>query len=495
MWPFSAGSTHLEKRRPMIDQPVSRRRFLKILGTACALCGSGTVLADFLAGCARDQVASNTTATIVHGETTSTTEPSTTTMVTTTVERGRPLRIGVLTAKTGRLALFSKADDWWMRFALKAMPDGILCGDRKLRKIDFITEDNGSAGDSAAKAANRLIREARVDILLCSGAPNVVNGAAAQAEALECPFISDFVPWRSFIFDRGGSIDRPFKWTYAHAIGVEDVAASFLQMWNQLATNKKVGALFPDDSQGPYWADPGDGLPGPAEKAGYEFTFPGLYPALTRDFTAVIEEFKTNGCEICCGYMSSADLLAFWDQAVALEFRPKVASIAGGLIFPQAMQALPSSAANMTAECLWQPNWPYSDSITGKTAQELADDYMDETGEQWTVGIGQYAKFEWLVDVFRRVDDILDKRDTIARVRTTRLETCLGLIDFTAPVTLGDPSKSRRPAENIYKAPVAGCQWVKSAPYPYEPRTIAIGANRDLPLEGTMQQMTYSTGA
>jgi branched-chain amino acid transport system substrate-binding protein len=484
-----------EKRRLMIEQAVSRRRFLKLLGSAGALLGGGALFGSPLAGCARDQVATNTTATIARGETTTTTEYVVPTTVTTTVERGRPLRIGVLTAKTGRLALFGKADVWWMDFASRAMPEGIVCGDRRLRRIDFFAEDHGSAAESSAEAATRLIKEARVDLLMCSGAPNVVSGAAVQAEALECPFICDFVPWRSFIFDRGGSLSQPFTWTYAHAFGMEDIVTSFLEMWDQLATNMKLGVLSPDDNQGTYWSDSRTGLPAAAERAGYQCTFLGPYTVPRPDFATSIAEFKKNGCEICCGYLSSADLLTFWDQARAQDYTPKIMSVAGGLLFRQTLEALGPSAVNMTAEGLWQPNWPYSDSITGKTAKELADDYEKKTDEQWTIGIGQYAKFEWAVDVFKRVEDVLDKKDTIARVRTTRLETCMGLIDFTAPVASGDPSRSRRPAENVYKAPAMACQWVRSGIYGYEPRTITTGTNRDLPIGGTLQPMTYPTGA
>jgi len=477
----------------MIDQPMSRRRFLRIAGAACALLGGGG-LAQVGAGCSRREESTNTTATIVRGETT-TTERATTTTVTTSVERGRPLRIGVLSGKTGRLALFGKADEWWMDYAQRALPDGILCGDKRLRKISFLTEDHASSGEVSAKAATRLIKDARVDILLCSGGANVVNGAAAQAEALECPFICDFVPWKPFVFDRGGSLAKPFKWTYALAIGIEDVSAVFLKMWGQLTTNKKLGVLLPDDAQSEYWNDSRDGLPAAATRAGYEVTVPGLYPVGTRDFAPAIAEFQKNGCEICCGYLSATDLIAFWDQTQAFAYKPKIVSVAGGLLFPQTMEAMAPSAVNITAECLWHANWPFSDSITGKTALELADDYVQRTGEQWTAGIGQLAKFEWVVDVFSRMADILDKNDLLARVRTTRLQSCIGLIDFTAPVASGDPGKSKRPTENVYKAPVAGCQWVRSTVFKYEPRLVATVSNPEIPIAGTLQPMRYSNDA
>jgi branched-chain amino acid transport system substrate-binding protein len=477
----------------MIDQPVTRRRFLALVAGACALAGGGA-LGGTLSACGKDQVATNTTATIAPGQTTTTTTAPrpTTTTVSTMPEMGRPLRIGVLTAKTGRLALFGKADRWWMEYAAKAMPDGIICGDRKLRKISFLTEDHGSAGSVSARAAGQLISEARVDLLMCSGAANVVNAAAAEAETRGCPFICDFVPWQSFLLDRGGSPAKPFKWTYAHAYGLEDVADVFVRAWQQLSTNKKVGLLFADDEHGRLLAEHSAGLPARAAEAGYEAVMPGFYPVPGGDFTLIIDELMKQGCEVCAGDLTTADLATFWQQARQRGFKPTIVSVSGAVQFPQAVDAVGSSAAGITAECLWQPTWPYTDSITGKTAAELARDYEAKTAEQWTIGVAQYAKFEWAVDVFRRVADIIDKEDTLARVRTTRLETCLGLIDFTAPVTsYYDPLKSRRPAENVCKAPVGACQWVPGKTYPFEPTLVATGGSLQIPLEGSLTPMAY----
>jgi branched-chain amino acid transport system substrate-binding protein len=477
----------------MIDHPVSRRRFLQLLAGVCAMAGSGG-LGGVLSGCSENQVGTNTTATIAAGETTttSTTIPTTTTVVSTSPERGRPLRIGVLTGKTGRLALFGKADDWWMEYALAALPDGVLCGDRRLRKLTFAVEDHASSAEGSTQAATRLIGDARVDLLLASGSANVVNPAATVAEARECPFICDFAPWRPFVLDRGGTLDTPFKWTYAHAFGFEDISTSFLRAWLQLPTNKKAGLLFPDDGQGKLWNEDPASLPAAAVEAGYEVVLPGLYPVPAEDFSGAIDQFKQSGCEIVAGSFSHVDLLRFWKQAQQLGFQPKVVSIAGSLLFPQEIEALGDGGVGMTAECLWEPSWPYADSITGKTAAELAQDYVLKTGEQWTIAIAGYSKFEWAVDVFKRVVDILDKEDTIARVRTTRLNTCLGLIDFTAPVGRRDPAASKRPTENIYKAPVACCQWVKGSVYPFEPKIVNTGGNPEISVGGTMQPMVYT---
>ena len=478
----------------MIDPPISRRGFLKLLGAACALSGLGAGLGGVVSACAHGSLATNTTATIASGQWSSTTS-STTTTVTSGPELGRPLRIGLVSAKTGALALSGKADDWWTEYALAAMPAGLISGDGKSRQIKLLVEDNRSDPKAAASAAVKLISEARVDIILCSGASDLVNAVADQAEARECPCLADFLPWRSFVFDRGGSLNTPFKWTYAHAFGLEDLSGDFLQMWGQLSTNKSVGLVFADDAYGRQWTDASQGLPALATVAGYKCDLPPLYALSTGDFTPQLTELRKNGCEICCGAMSTADFLAFWKQARAQGYQPKIVTIADALVFPQALEAVGLGGVGLTAGGLWQPDWPFKDSITSKSPAELARDYMNKTGEQWTAAIGQYAKFEWVVDVFKRMANILDKNDVIARVKTTRLQTCAGLIDFTAPVSVWDPAASRRPVENVYKAPVCGVQWVKGSTkgstFSFEPTVTANKSDPELPATGSIEQMGY----
>ena len=476
----------------MIDPPISRRRFLKLLGSACALSGLSAGLGGILSACDHGGLATNTTATIAAGEWTSTTQStSTTTTVTSGPELGRPLRIGLVSAKTGALAQSGKADDWWSEYALAAMSDGLISGDGKSRQIKLLTEDNRSDAKAAAKAAVKLISEARVDILLCSGSPALVNAAADQAEARGCPCLADFLPWRSFVFDRGGALDKPFKWTYAYASGIEDLSGDFLQMWGQLPTNTSVGLVFADDAYGRQWTDASLGLPALATVAGYKCVLPALYSLPAGDFTPQLTELKKSGCEICCGAMSTGDFLAFWAQAKAREYQPKIVTIADALAFPQALEAVGLAGLGLTTGSLWQPDWPFRDSITGRSSADLAQDYVNKTGDQWTAAIGQYAKFEWAMDVFKRMVNVLDKEDVITRVRTTRLETCAGPIDFTASVGMWDPAGSRHPMENVCKAPVCGVQWVKGSTFPFEPKVTANESDPELPVSGSIEPMGY----
>src|SRR3990172_682997 len=120
------------------------------------------------------------------------------------------------------------------------------------------------------------------------------------------------------------------------------------------------------------------------------------------------------------------------------------------------------------------------------TCQELAEDYMAKTGEQWTAPIAQYAKFEWAVDVFKRVKNIDDKEDIIDKVATTKMDTCLGPLDFTAPVQM----MTRHPVPNIVTPPTGGAQWVKGTKFDFEPVMVSNALSPDLPTTATVQPMS-----
>lgn len=463
---------------------LSRRDFIKVAGVAGAAVGLGAGFGGMIAACGG---AEETTTTSSEAPATTSSSVGATTTVSAGPEAGRDILLGLVSPSTGPLALFAKADDWWVDFAMKAVPDGILGGDGKQHKIVIKRVDSQSDSNRAAQVAGDLVTNDKIDLMMASGSPDTANPVADQCEALGCPSIANFVPWQPFFFGRGATPDKPFKWTYAQALGLEQIVANFIAMWDQVSTNKKVGFLFANDADGAAWTDMAQGLPPAVEKAGYTYFLPDLYPVPSEDFTKYISDFKKNGCEICCGTINTPDFTNFWKQAVQQGYNPKVLTIGKALLFPQTLEAIGEIAYNATVEGVWSPSWPFKDSITGMTCQQLADDYMAKTGEEWTAPIGQYAKFEWAVDVFKRVTNLDDKEDIIDKVKTTKLDTCLGPMDFTAKVEMG----TRHPVENVVTPPVGGSQWVKGSKFPFEPVTVSNALSPELPTTGKVQPMSY----
>jgi branched-chain amino acid transport system substrate-binding protein len=467
------------------DRPITRREFLRTAGRTGLAVGLAAGLGGALGSCSDESEVSNTIATI------GTTGVGASTTVATTAERGREIKIGVVSARSGPLALFGRADEWWTKYAAFVCSQGVVCGDRKLHQPVFVVEDSRSDPERAAGAAYSLIAEAQVDVVITSGNASVVNAVAEGAEMLGCPCLTGFHQWRPFVHNRDDRSQPPLRWTYAHAQGLEDIAAVYVAMWEQLPTNRKVGFVFQDDANGRLWADSDTGLPPAAESAGYECVLSAPVPAGEDDYSKCIGELVRSGCEVCCTAMPASDFITFWKRALELDFRPKIVTAGDALAFPQALEAMGPRARNLTAEGLWHPSWPYSDSLTGASAQRLAEDYMAKTGEQWIAPLAQYSKFEWAVDVFKRVVDLGNKEAVAAEVRRTKVDTCMGRIDFTLPVGAAGVAGSARPAENVCKAPVSGVQWVAGGALDFQPTTVANSGWPALPVAGEVVPLTY----
>ncbi len=479
-------SEHDKEPGMLTGKRVSRREFLKIAGIAGGTVSLGAGLSGLVAACGGTEETTTTTAAAAE-TTTSMAESSTTT--TKGTPEGRPIKIGVISPKTGNIASFAKPDEWIVQAVSDAIKDGVVCGDGMLHKFEFLLQDSQSNANRSAQIAGDLILNDKVDMILVSSSPETGNPAADQCEANGVPLLANFIPWQPFYLGRGATPDKPFKWTYLFHFGLEDAAEVRVGAWNQIETNKKVGLLFPNDSDGVAWANETTGLAPKLVEAGYEITMPGLHDATAEDFTQQIAEFKKNGCEIGSGIEVPPLFTNFWQQSLQQGFNPKIAWYGKALLFHETLIALGDAGIGLSDEVVWHPTFPYKSSLTGQTCQELADQYTKDTGEGWTEPIGQYGKFEWAIDVFKRVKDIENKEEFPPAIQATKFDSICGPIDFTLPVKMG----TAHPVLNVFKIKIAAGQWYKteSGPWPYDIRLV-YSPDPTIPTPSNLEPMQYA---
>ena len=481
------GSKHTKQPDKEGGNVVSRREFLKLAGMAGAAVGLAGGLGGLAAGCGEEET---TTTTAAPASTTSSSEAGSSTTVTTEAEGGRDIKVGVVAPQTGIYAAFAPSATWQIERWNEALKDGVVDGGGKNHKIVTILKDTQSDANRSGQVTGDLVHNDGVDVVFAGGTPDTVNPSADQCEALGVPHISNFVPWQAFFFGRGATPDKPFKWTYSQALGLEQIGGSFIDMADQIPTNKKIAGVMINDSDGIAFSDPQNGTPPMFIAAGYTLTLPGLYPPGAQDFTQQISEFKKEGCEVCLCVQPTPDFETFWTQAAQQGFQPKVAIIALALLFPESATAVGPTVVGCTSELPWYKNWPFKSSLTGETCAQLADDYEQRTGNQASPALGQYARMEWLVDAIKRTADVDDKEALIKAISTTKLETMFGTLDFTLPAQLG----TVRPVENVYTPPTAGGQWVKgTGKWPFE---IIEVSNKHAPgteIEAQVQPMVYAS--
>lgn len=395
----------------------------------------------------------------------------------------RLVKIGYVSPKTGPLAAFAESDEFNVNVIMEALGGKVDIGGES-HDLKVVVKDSQSNPNRAAEVASELILSDEVDLLCAGNTPETTNPVADQAEVNEVPCITTLCPWQPYFFGRGGDPATGFQWTYHYFWGLEDVIAVFLNLWNKLDTNKVVGGLFPNDGDGNAWGDPEHGFPPALSAKGYSLIDPGRYQNLTDDFSAHISAFKDGDAEIVTGVVIPPDFTTFWTQAAQQGFKPKAATVGKALLFPASMEALGDAGNNLSSEIWWSPSHPFSSSITGQSAGELAAAFTSSTGKQWTQPVGYaHSIFEVAVDVLRRTSDIGEPSAVLDAIVSTNLQTIAG------PVAWGSG-----PVKNVAKMPLVGGQWRRTpnGPFKYD---LVITANEtapEIPAGGDMEPITYA---
>src|SRR4051794_39536079 len=201
----------------------------------------------------------------------------------------RAIRIGYVSPQSGALAAFGEADNYVLERVRASVAEGIVVGNRT-HPVEIVTKDTQSDPDRARQVATDLISGRPVDLVLVAATPDTTNPVADVCEAARVPCISTGAPWQTWWAGRKGDPAKPFTWTWHFGWGLDDVAAVFTDMWNQVETNRTVGVLIPDDVEGGVWRDREDGVLPALAKAGFRVADPGRYQNQTDDFRPLIRK-------------------------------------------------------------------------------------------------------------------------------------------------------------------------------------------------------------
>jgi branched-chain amino acid transport system substrate-binding protein len=370
-----------------------------------------------------------------------------------TKKKGRTIKFGYVSPETGPLAAFGAADTFVIDALKKILARGVVI-DGVTHPIEVIVKDSQSTDATAASVADDLIKNEKVDIMLVSSTPDTTNPVSDACETNRVPCISTVAPWQSWFFGRGATPKTTYKWTYHFFWGLEDIEAVYSDIWEAIPTDKSIGGLWPNDSDGQAFAATATGFPAFIKTLnGYSVTPSGLYPDLTTDFTAQITLFKSNNCDILTGVPIPPDFTTFYQQAAQQGYQPKVATIAKAMLFPSAAQALGSLAENISTEYWWGPTHPYKSSLTGQSCAQIAGRYETVTKQQWTQPIGfVHALFEVAIATLKKAKVVGNGSAFVKTLSTLKLNTIVGPLDWT-----------KGPVPNVTKTPLVGGQWRASS--------------------------------
>ncbi|MEV4286108.1 ABC transporter substrate-binding protein [Nonomuraea bangladeshensis] len=382
------------------------------------------------------------------------------------------LKIGYVSPQTGALAGFATADNFVVKQVTEALRGGFTAGGKK-RTVEIIVKDTQSNPNRATEVTRQLINSDKVDLIVGSSTPDTTNPVADQCEANGIPNVTTIAPWEAWWNGRGGKDGEGFKYTTLFFFGMQEFADCFFPMWERMEVgNKNVAALWPNDTDANAFRQ---GLGPMITKAGYEVVDGGAYQNGVTDFSSQIAKFKSSEAELFTCTPIPPDFQTFWKQARQQGFKPKLATVAKVMLFPSEAEALGQLASNIATDFWWSPAHPYTSTLDGKTAQQLAEDFA-ATGKQWTQALGSvYSLFEIAVQAFKNAGDPKDRDDVADKLRTMKINCMSGDLDFTAG-----------PKPGIALQHPVGGQWRKGTKFPWDVAIVDNTPNKAVPIGGDL---------
>ena len=383
------------------------------------------------------------------------------------------ITIGYISPQTGALAGFATGDNYVINGvrASSTYKNGFKVAG-KTYDVEIVVKDTQSDPNRASQVAQELVAGG-ADLVLSCSTPETANPVATYCEANGMPNVATIVPWEAWYFPR---IDKPgnaFKFSTMFFFGLHEFAGCFIPMWDKMNTNKVVAEMYPNDADGGAFRANFEPL---VTAAGYKNLDGGAYTDLTTDYTSMISKFKSGGAQLFSNVPLPPDFNTFWQQAVQQGFKPKLATVAKVLLFPADTTALGDLVVNIATDCWWSPFHPYTSTLNGMTAKQLADGFEAATGKQWLSSLGSvHSLFEIAQKALTSVDDPHDKTAVAGALKKLTYTGISGPLDWT-----------KGPMPGVAIQQPVGVQWRKGTKFPYSMVVVDNSINKDVPLGGDL---------
>jgi branched-chain amino acid transport system substrate-binding protein len=373
-------------------------------------------------------------------------------LATPALARNRPIRVGIVLPLSGPFSLFAEHLPFAMEQVKRATQNMVKVGGTP-RPVEFLIKDSQSSSNRASQVTLELILSDKVDVVVASGTPETTNPVADQCELNGMPCLTTEAPLEPYFFGRKGDPTKGFQWTNHFYFSGTQSGGAILAIFDQVQTNRVVGALWPNDSDGNTFSQI---YPKILAERGLKLSDPGRFDMPLATYSAAVAKFKADNAELVFGVIPPPEFTTFYNEAIQQNFTPKVLYAGKTSAFPVALQSFGDHAHGLVTEVPWGPQFPYVSPITGQSAAEVVDAYQKSSGRQWNSQLGyKFAMFEVLLAGLARVENLDDPASVQAAMSSISTDSIVGRVDF-----------SKGPFPNTSVTPIAGGQWLKGTDFP-----------------------------
>ncbi len=339
---------------------------------------------------------------------------------------GGTITVGVVYPATGALAAFGDGTEEMYGYAVDQINEmGGIEVDGEMKTIDLVFADSESDATKASEAANNLISSKNVDVMLTAKTADTTVPVAAACERAGIICLSDDTPDEAWA-------TSDYKYSYHAGFNTYNEISCFADAWDLAGiSGGKVGVMHATDTEGQTMIGAISDI---AEELGFEAYDPGAYTSGATDYTSIINNLKNEECDAVVGVMLTSDFGTFFSQLKSSGYMPDVVTVAKATLFVADVDAIGADglADKLCSEVWWTPDFPYVSSISGQTAEEIGDawvEIVDGFDYAPATAAYDYANVEILYNVLKEAgtldaDKIAETCDTIT------FDTCIGTIDY-----------------------------------------------------------------
>ena len=354
------------------------------------------------------------------------------------------IKVGIPTPLTGMIAGFGQGTPFAEQLAVDAVnaKGGIYIAEYdKQIPLEIIVADTESDPGKAGEIAEQMATKDGVNMFLARHTPNTTIPVALVGDRYGIPTVSNGCPTDPLM---GAG---PFEWVFHGFWDTGDAMDVFVGMWKELGygPGTKVGLLLPNDADAIAWKV---SITERLEAEGMIAVDSGGYEMGNQEWTNIINTFKSEGVQIICGNDVAPNFSSFITAAVQQNLKYEFITMGRAFLFPSDANNLPLEiVTGLTNETWWCPELPFKSSIDGMTAQELADKWMEYSGDDWYATLGdKYSGMEIIIDALTRAAS-LDPVKIREALLATDLDTIAAHIKYD-------------PATQTCVTPIAGGQWL-----------------------------------
>jgi branched-chain amino acid transport system substrate-binding protein len=275
------------------------------------------------------------------------------------------------------------------------------------RPVEFVTYDDASDPETAAKLYERLITEDKVDLIIGPYSSPVTLPASTVTEKYKDPMIVS-----------GASATEIWTRGYKYVFGIYTMAPFYMDGAVDIAAKNGYRTVALVNENSAFSKDAMAGADKKAREAGLQIVFQEEYARDVRDLSPVLTKMRGTNADVLMAGTYGEDATLLVRQLKDLNWAPKVVALTIGPALPDFAQTLGPDADYIMGPTQWEP------SIKAPGVPEFVAAYKEKYGYEpgYHAG-GGFAATQLLQQAIDGAQSFDNEkiRDTLASMETTTI--------------------------------------------------------------------------